>query len=141
MKDESPPIDIGELLQLAHVKEKFILESEKEMRGVGQIPDARPTEDTTIYPNTSQVAQEQPTERKLSPELHDRLGPCCSIVHYRQSPSREKTSDVRKCHSCDKIGHLARNCSIKPTTTPQKFKFQHKTEGHMCEACGKLGHT
>ena len=114
------------------------------MRAAGQVPDPRPVEEV---PKTFDFTRLQPTrtpESKPPPqstrELHDRLGP-----RIEGTPLPE----VRTCHQCGRPGHVARHCPSKPTSTPTdrtnakgaEHMTTHKTSGHICETCGKQGHT
>ena len=148
-EEGKPLIDKGELIKLAKAKEGFLLEFEAKIRAAGQKPDARPTENPVKLPDAPKLPRARSPERKLSPQLEERLGPLNKDVRDKTRPSNDKPNDNRLCHICGKPRQLARNCPNKTTTPtplgqpPKKADniAQHKTDGHTCEACGKLGHT
>ena len=147
-REGNPLLNKDELIKLAQAEEGFVLEFEAEMRAAGQIePDARPIEDVPKLHDTKPPRARSP-ERKPATLLQDRLGPLNKDARDKSGPGGDKRPDVRLCHNCNKPGHLARFFTAKPTSTPpapptkkaEDFG-QHKTEGHTCESCGKLGHT
>ena len=62
-------------------------------------------------------------------------------------PSEVPAHDNRECHICKRVGHIARNCTslaaqpTKPPANRPDAMAAHKTTGHICESCGKPGHT
>ena len=157
-------INKDELMKMAQAEEGFLLEFEAEMRAAGQVPDPRPVEEGAIEPPLAARPHRQMADRlgpQIAQELRDVLGMVPAALRDRVGtpPTRDirerlgtriegtPLPDTRSCHQCGRVGHLARNCSAKPTTgaiLPNNRAdplAAHKTAGHTCESCGKPGHT
>ena len=74
-----------------------------------------------------------------SRDMRDRLG---------TKPKDALARDNCECHICKQVGHIARNWTTPRAALPSKppasrldAMAAHKTTGHVCESCGKPGHT
>ena len=140
-----PLINKDELLKMARSQEDYLLALEAEMRAAGQVSEKRLIDDIITAGAPIQF-RASPAERKLFPQLQEQLGP--ASTNYMPAYNPDKAT-IRACHNCGIVGHIARNCTKPKSTSPsipavkKKLDFisEHKTEGHTCESCGKLGHT
>ena len=151
-------------MKMAQAEEGILLEFEAEMRAAGQVPDLRLVEEGAIEPPVAARPHRQMADRlgpQIAQELRDVLGMAPAALRDRVGtpPTRDirerlgtriegtPLPDTRSCHQCGRVGHLARNCPVKPTTgaIPPNNRADplaaHKTAGHTCESCGKPGHT
>ena len=154
-RGDLPLLDKDELIELAQQEEGFLLEFETEMRAAGQEPDARQIEDGGKNIDIPKLPSARSPERKFVP-MNERLGPLNRDIRDKTAPGN-KQPETRVCHHCKKTGHILRDCPTKPINSPnpsqttinpstngpvKRIDIQaHKTDGHTCEACGKLGHT
>ncbi len=69
-----------------------------------------------------------------------------TVCAVKQGPNNTTSKLLIKCFNCNRIGHLARNCWSRPSTSglnknDKKFNDQTKTRsGIKCENCGMFGH-
>lgn len=132
-----PGVNKDELLKIAQRCEAWLLKSESDHRAAGVNTRPRDTEEHKHTPLP--VREHKSLEDRLHRNVHDRLEP-------PMLPLKDRT-----CHSCGKMGHLARNCRMGPITLPSPPPGKptgmrrddlaaHKTDGAVCTACKKVGH-
>ena len=120
-----------------------MLRFEKEIRG--QWPDDRPSKVVITDASQPTKKQKETTTKQASPQLKERLGPCCTTAprqHHQASVSSDNTSDEGQFHrySDHKIMDRASIDGAPKQMSAIDFKL-HRTENHRGYACAKVGHT
>ena len=137
-----------EMIAIAHELEMNIIALEAEMRKCEETPPPRSTDPCTNeapHHVSAEVGGDTRTKRPMADRLwervllKDRLG---SRVGEPSAPEN------RRCHRCQKEGHIVRNCPnpreaepILPASTKVDPLAGHRTKDVICLGCKKERHT
>ena len=139
-----------EMIAIAREVEMNIIAHEAEMRKYGEIPPPRSTNRCSYEaPAHSTAAAEVGGNAQPKRAMADRLGDKVLLkdrlgIRVKDPSAPEK----RKCHRCQKEGHIAKNCTNPreaEKNPPASTKFDplagHRTKDVICSGCKKEGHT
>ena len=139
-----------EMIAIARKVEMNIIAHEAKMRKCGEIPPPRSTEPCSYEAPTpvdavAKVGGDARPKRPMADRMGERVLLKDRLGSRVVNPS---TPENRRCHRCQKEGHISRNCPNPREADPilrASMKVDplagHRTKDVICSGCKKEGHT